>query len=365
MKRTILPKAFFAAAVFSASALYAQDIHFAQFNQSPLTLNPGLAGTTVWLRGVLQYRGQWGWADAYNTAGASFDVKSKKRWLKVKKMTEKYRQPGEDGFGWGINVLNDRAGDGKMGTLQANAALAYQIYLNPQGMLALGFQGGIMQRSINFDKLYWGTQYDPNSSTGYNTALYPQGDKGIANGNSNIIIPELNTGLIYTYKKSERYMRGSDQKEFTLGAALFHVTQPKYSFLGSSEKLYQRMVIHGTGTFGIANTSLAISPGFLMARQGPNQEILFGSLFRHMLREDSKYTGYIKGASISAGGYYRNQDAFVAAALFEFGSYGIGISYDINVSGLKTVSYGRGGFEITLRYLNPAPFIYSQASFGK
>lgn len=371
MKRNILPKAFLAAAVFSTSVpmtigIYAQDIHFAQFNQSPLTLNPALAGTTVWIRGVLQYRGQWGWADAYSTIGASFDVKSKKRWLKVKKMTEKYRQPGEDGFGWGINVFNDRAGDGKMGTLQANAALAYQIYLNPQSMLALGFQGGIMQRSINFDKLYWGTQYDPNSSTGWsNNCVGCHADNAIASGDGNFIIPDLNTGLIYTYKKSERYMRGSDQKEFTLGAALFHVTQPKYSFLGSSEKLYQRMVIHGTGTFGIANTSLAISPGFLMARQGPNQEILLGSLFRYMLREDSKYTGYIKGASISAGGYYRNQDAFVAAALFEFGSYGIGISYDINVSGLKTVSYGRGGFEISLRYLNPAPFIYSQASFGK
>ena len=84
-----------------------------------------------------------------------------------------------------------------------------------------------------------------------------------------------------------------------------------------------------------------------------------------MLREDSKYTGFVKGASISAGGFYRNKDAFVAMALFEFSSYGVGLSYDFNVSGLKTVSTGRGGFEITLRFLNPAPFIYSQASFNK
>jgi type IX secretion system PorP/SprF family membrane protein len=355
---------FFTAIIFSAANISAQDVHFSQFYQSPLTLNPAMAGTTVWIRAIAQYRSQWGVVTVpYSTLGASFDVKSKKRWIKIKNMTEKYRQPGEDGFGWGINLYNDRAGDGKMGTLQANGALAYQVYLNPQNMLALGFQGGIMQRSINFDKLYWGTQYDPSSPSGYNLALPP--DKAIANGNSSIIIPDLNAGLIYTHKKNERYMRGSDQQDFTIGAALFHITQPKYSFLGSNEKLYQRIVIHGTGTFGVANTSLAIAPGFLITRQGPNQEVLFGSLFRYMLREDSKYTGYVKGASVSAGGYYRNKDAFIAAALLEFASYGIGISYDINISGLKTASKGVGGFEITLRYLNPAPFIYSQASFSK
>ena len=98
---------------------------------------------------------------------------------------------------------------------------------------------------------------------------------------------------------------------------------------------------------------------------GPNKEILIGTMFRYMLREDSKYTGFVKGASISAGGYYRNQDAFIATALFEFSVYAVGISYDVNVSGLKTASSGRGGLEITLRFLNPAPFLYSQASFSK
>lgn len=343
---------------------FSQDIHFSQFNQSPLTLNPALAGTTVWIRAAMQYRTQWSAVTVpYKTIGASFDIKSKKRWIKIKHATEKYRQSGENGFGWGINLYNDRAGDGQMGTLQANASLAYQIYTGSKSMLALGFQGGIMQRSINFSKLYWGTQYDPTQSSGYSTSL--PADKAIAGGDNNFIVPDLGAGGIYTYKKNERYMSGGDQMDFTIGAALFHVTQPKYSFLGSGEKLYSRMVIHGTGTIGIPNSRIAVAPGFMMAKQGPNQEIFAGSLIRYMLREDSKYTGFVKGASISAGGFYRNKDAFVAMALFEFSSYGLGLSYDFNVSGLKTVSTGRGGLEVTLRFLNPAPFIYSQASFNK
>lgn len=369
MKISILFRnTFLAAVVLSASSLSAQDIHFSQFNQAPLTLNPALAGTTVWIRGGLQYRTQWKAVhseyspNTYSTIGAGFDIKSKKRWIKVKNATEKYRQSGENGFGWGVNVFNDRAGDGKMGTLQANASLAYQIYMSDKSMLALGFQGGIMQRSINYSKLQWGSQY--NTTTGqYDPGMAP--DKAIAGGDANFIVPDLSVGAIYTYKKSERYMSSGDQMDFTIGAALFHVTKPKYSFFGGTEKLYQRMVFHGTGTIGIPNSKLAIVPGFMIARQGPNQEILAGTLFKYTLSENSKYTGFVKGASISAGGYYRNKDAFVAAAFFEFSSYGIGVSYDINVSGLKTVSSGRGGLEITLRFLNPAPFIYSQASFNK
>ena len=140
---------------FSFSSLNAQDIHFSQFNQSPLTVNPALAGTTVWIRAAAQYRTQWRAVTVpYRTIGASIDVKSKKRWIKVKGKTETYRQSGENGFGWGVNVYNDKAGDGRMGTLQANGSLAYQIYTSSRSMLALGMQGGILQRSINFDELY-------------------------------------------------------------------------------------------------------------------------------------------------------------------------------------------------------------------
>ena len=83
-----------------------------------------------------------------------------------------------------------------------------------------------------------------------------------------------------------------------------------------------------------------------------------------MLKEDSRYTGYVKGSALAVGGYYRNKDAFVVAALFEMSNYAIGASYDINVSGLKTATTGRGGFEITLRFLNPSPFLYTKASFN-
>src|SRR3990172_9407074 len=121
MKIFTLVRNTFLGVVVSATGLNAQDIHFSQFNQSPLTLNPALAGTTVWIRAGLQYRTQWkavhseNSPNTYSTIGAGFDIKSKRRWIKVKNATETYRQSGENGFGWGVNVFNDRAGDGQMG----------------------------------------------------------------------------------------------------------------------------------------------------------------------------------------------------------------------------------------------------------
>ena len=259
MKTTKLTlAAFIAISIAFVDVTKAQDIHFSQFNESPLTVNPALAGTTIWIRAGLIYRTQWKAVTVpYNTVGASFDIKSKKRWVKVGRETERYRQSGDNGFGWGINVYNDRAGDGRMGTLNLNGSIAYQIVTGEKSMIALGFQGGFMQRSIKFDKLYWGTQYDPNSSTGYNTAL--PADLAIAGGDNSFIIPDLSTGIIYTYKKNERYMRGKDEMSLTLGAAMFHAAPFKYSFLGSTEKLYPRMVLHGVSKIGIKNTSLALS----------------------------------------------------------------------------------------------------------
>src|SRR3990170_4989250 len=135
--QTLIRNTFCGVAIFSAAGLSAQDIHFSQFYQSPLTLNPALAGTTVWIRAGAIYRSQWGAVtdNPYNTIGAAFDMKPKRRWIKFKGATEKYRQSGDNGFGWGFNVYNDRAGDGQMSTLQANASLAYQIMIGGKSML--------------------------------------------------------------------------------------------------------------------------------------------------------------------------------------------------------------------------------------
>ena len=61
-----------------------------------------------------------------------------------------------------------------------------------------------------------------------------------------------------------------------------------------------------------------------------------------MLQQNSKYTGAFQSVALSLGGYYRNQDAIVAAMLLEYANYAMGVSYDFNVSSLVSASHSFG-----------------------
>ncbi|MFH1319390.1 MAG: type IX secretion system membrane protein PorP/SprF, partial [Bacteroidota bacterium] len=101
---------------------------------------------------------------------------------------------------------------------------------------------------------------------------------------------------------------------------------------------------------------------FLM--QGPSTEIDLGCMVRYTLREESRYTGLLKETAILIGGYFRVGDAVIPSVMFEIANFAIGVSYDVNISGLKSVSTGRGGAEISLRYINPNPFRYGKGTRG-
>jgi hypothetical protein len=94
----------------------------------------------------------------------------------------------------------------------------------------------------------------------------------------------------------------------------------------------------------------------MLAFQGPHTEINAGGRLRYRLKQASQFTDFVKGAAISFGGHYRFGDAAVVSTLIEFGKFALGVSYDINVSGLQQATNGQGGIEISLRFINPDPF---------
>ena len=72
------------------------------------------------------------------------------------------------------------------------------------------------------------------------------------------------------------------------------------------------------------------------------------------MQDASKYTVRKKPAAFVLGGYYRFADAAVIVAAYEFSGFRLGMSYDLNLSDLKTASKARGGFEVSLRYMIPS-----------
>jgi Type IX secretion system membrane protein PorP/SprF len=54
---------------------------------------------------------------------------------------------------------------------------------------------------------------------------------------------------------------------------------------------------------------------------------------------------------IHGGVFYRHNDAVIPTVKIDYRPLSFALSYDVNVSKLKTTSYGRGGFELSLTYI--------------
>ena len=328
--------------IFVIPKAVGQDIHFSQFYASELMLNPAATGNFRGdHRAVVNYKDQWrSVANPYTTYAAAFDMKIFSQ--KVSKGS----------LGAGLSAFSDKAGDAAMGTAQVNLMLGYRSKLSENSILSAGIQGGFTQRSINSEAMQWGNQDD--GITGF--------DAGLPSGESydfgNYSYGDFSGGLMWNYSSNQKTMTSNDGLKANLGVALFHLNKPKGVFYtASDERLYAKLVIHGQALIGLKNTNMAIQPKFLWLHQGPSNEILLGTMVRYTLKEESKYTGLIKETALSLGGYYRMKDAFIPAILFEMANFAIGFSYDINVSDLSAASGGKGGAEVSLRFVNPNPFV--------
>jgi len=314
----------------------AQDMHFSQFSMAPLMQNPAMAGAVNNFETRLNYRNQWGSVGVpYKTFGASIDARLRKKKSKT-------------GFwGLGLNFFNDESGSARLSSTVANLSSTYHVTLNQFNTLGFGFQTGLGQRSINTANLQWGSQYVNGS---LNTSL-PSGESFES---PSFMYLDLTGGMVYSYNNTagRKKVTGNNFNQGTLGFSIFHFNRPQYSFNRSGERLYIKYVAHGDFLFSLPGTKFAINPGFLFYSQGPNKEILLGGMIRYDLIPESKYTGAFNGGGIYAGAYIRARDAVVVATRFELSDYSIGISYDINTSDLRASTNGRGGLELSLRYIN-------------
>jgi type IX secretion system PorP/SprF family membrane protein len=213
-----------------------------------------------------------------------------------------------------------------------------------------GLASAVGQRSLQYDKLYWDNQYDGMQYDPTLPSLEPTTF-------SNHTYADFGVGIGWFYGKGHSTLSSNDQQTFNVGFSVQHINQPSYSYYGdNSQKLPMKFVAHGTGDIGIKNYSLILEPAYIVFIQAGHHEINAGMLIKYIIQDASKYTGRKKPSAIGIGGYYRFGDAFNLETRYEFSNYSIGMSYDINVSGLKTVSKSKGGFEISLRFMNPNPF---------
>ncbi len=321
-----------ATALFAVKSIDAQDIHFSQYSEAPVNVNPALVGSSYDTRAIINYRSQWGAvAKSYQTYGITIEQSLKR--LKLKKKF----------LALGFNMYSDKAGDAKLGTLTPNLSLAIHTKASKSAWLSGGIQAGFVYRTIDISNLKWDSQFIDYS---YN-ASEPTGE---VTPKSGIVTFDAGAGVNFHYAKSERYISSKDGAKCDIGFAAYHYNIPKNSFFASSERLYTKYIFHANLDYGLKTVGIALVPSLLYMKQGPNTETTVGMLFKYIIEEQATYTSIKDASSFSFGAYYRLKDAIIPTILYQKSKYAIGISYDINISQLTPASKLKGGLEVCLRY---------------
>jgi len=287
------------------------------------------------------YRNQWATiATPYKTYGISFDMR-----------TLEGRQ-GNFSLGTGLGVYRDVAGDNDLGITNAVLSLSGIIKLDQKQYLTVGAQGGFEQRSIDANKQEWDSQYD---GSGHNPVYSSEEEVSY---NQGFGAGDINAGIAWMYSESKTTLRSNDNFSVRAGIVYQHIMgqELKYGAGLEKENLYRKLSFHGASNLAVKNSNYSFKPSFIYQRQGPNQEILLGTLVRYTLGFDSKYTGLLQKSAVSIGIHTRVGDAVIPSIGYELSHWKILFSYDSNFSKLRSASNRVGGFELTLTFLNPSPF---------
>lgn len=302
----------------------AQDINFSQFYELPLLRNPALAGTYVGdVRATSAFRSQWGSVSVpYKTVALGTEMKFA------------ITQNSNDYLSVGLQMTNDIAGDSKLGKTGAMPLLAYHKSLSgsKDDYLTLGFMGGAVQQRFDPTQLKFDDQF-------VNGAYSPTNPTRQTFNNTNVTYWDAAVGLAYST------VLGMGAK-FYVGASYFHFTQPKVAFDQQSDiRLNKKLVAN----VGLAAPTSEVDQLILYADffyQGGSYQGQGGALLRHDLLQ----YGDEETVSLSAGAFYRWNDAVIPVIKLDYYKLAIGLTYDVNVSKLKAASQLKGGFELTLSY---------------
>jgi type IX secretion system PorP/SprF family membrane protein len=306
--------------------MHAQDPRFSQFFASPLTLNPALTGRFDGnLRVAGNYRNQWPTINrAFTTGTVSVDFP-----VMVGKL------PEIDRWGVGVQAFSDQQADGVLKNTFYSLSTAYHKGIDEDGFhsVTIGFQGTYAQKRLNTGSLKFEDQLRSDGFTGITNEIFdPQ--------NLNINYFDMNVGLLFS-----GVMQGNIN--YYMGGSLYHINKPTESFTGADFYLNQRFTAHGGVYLPLGQTTTLHTSMLYQSQAGAHETVLGGALGFN-LNNDMEYSP----TNFYAGAWMRFGDALIPYIGLEWGKFRLGASYDINTSSLKTASSSRGGFEVSLIYIN-------------
>jgi len=300
--------------------VFAQDIHLSQFYEAPLLRNPSLAGIFKGdIRVQAVYRGQWNSiTNAYKTGS----------------LNAEYKMPigkANDFITAGIQILYDQAGTVSWVSTHILPALNYHKSLSADrnSYLSLGFMGGPVQRRFDRSKMTTNSMYD-----------------GLGDGEtfteSQFTYIDGAVGMSYNTQLNE-----NPDNNIFFGLGYHHFTRPKNSFYRNASVVVEPKWVASAGVrFSVTPASyITLQADHTM--QGKFKETVAGALYGIKLGPELDHPIY----TLHGGAFLRWNDALIPAIKIDYTPFSASFSYDVNISKLKTSSYGRGGFELGISYV--------------
>ncbi len=337
---------FLLAASLSLSSLNAQDIHFSQYNMSPMTLNPANIGNfegTVRIGGI--YRGQWA-----SVIGSKGSYKTPSLWADAP-IIRGFRK--RDWVGIGLVFFSDKAGAGGLVHTAAKFGASYHLSLDKKGnaYITIGGQYGQASRRLDPSKLQFEEGFlNPTGTGGYNSGAqvdFLNAKEAKSNWS------DIDGGVVLRAKLNKRM-------DMSIGYAMYHIGEGKYGLVtssggggtgtstggsSSSDEIARRSVV--TGLFNIKlNNKLTVGPSFLYQTMSGADEISLQALASYVFNAE-------KDIDLNFGLGYRlsGGDAIYPMVGARYKNLRVGLAYDVNVSDLNQVSNYRGGFEVAANYI--------------
>jgi Bacteroidetes-specific putative membrane protein len=308
--------------IFFGKALVAQDLHFSQFFNSPLSTNPANTGfiPDADYRIGASYRNQY---------SAIMEVPYKT--MSIFGDAQVFRNKLENGWlGLGGLILRDVAGSGSLTSTKVYGSIAYHQLLGNSSLLTAGFNLGWANKRIDQSKLRFPDQFD---------GKFFDGPTSVVLANNNISYFDVQVGMNYAYFPTEDIY-------INAGYSIHHVNRPRETFFADvtdssgNNHIAMRHIGFINAIYKV-NDNVIINPNAYYTTQAKASELVFGLNGAYNLSGDGS-------KQLIAGLYYRWNDAFVPMVGFELNHVKFTFSYDVTVSSLHNFNNYRGASEFNV-----------------
>ncbi len=240
-------------------------------------------------------------------------------------------------FSAGAIVINDQSGDEK---LMVNKFFVSGGYGKTFGTndFHFGIQGGYILKNYNTSKMTFPNQFDV--TKGEFDKTLPNNEKSLGDQTS---FMDFNSGIAWTG------IVGKFQPK--VGFALFHLSKPGESFLKKNTRLSLRSVFHIGGKIDL-DEKYFLMPNLFFMNNSKANDLLLGANLGMKLKENTPKIKSVFAGPLFRGGVGRNSDALIFIFGVNFLQLDAGLSYDINISTLRSSTRNRGALEFSIIFTN-------------